>query len=170
MVRTILQRVQKSLPWTLTFKVVLVLVVAVSGASITITQSKYQTELGGTLNFDNHVVLIDRGFSVFGVSVNATGGCPSLNVTFTNNPTIANTAIISGDYVYDAQIVTTSLTPTLSCFTARLTITPNGGPASVYSVTVASGSTVSSGETIDCQFDIGPSLPTPPFTFLATVG
>jgi hypothetical protein len=48
-----------------------------------------------------------------------------------------------------------------------VTITPNGGSPTTYTVKIASGSTVTAGQTIDCKFDVGATLPTPPYAFLA---
>ncbi|HEX4921829.1 MAG TPA: hypothetical protein VFV92_13960 [Candidatus Bathyarchaeia archaeon] len=160
----------KELPWTLALKILLVLVVSVSGASITLTSSTYQSEMGATLNVANHLTLVDKGFALATSSISATGTCPSgANVTFAGSPGMANTAIASGDYVYDAQVNTTATTPTVSCFTVSLVLTPNSGPQQTYTVKIASGPTITANQTIDCEFDIGNALPTPPYTFLATV-
>jgi len=50
-----------------------------------------------------------------------------------------------------------------------LVYTPAGGaPTSAGSVFIGTTLAVS-GQTIDCQFDLGSSLPTPPFTFQVSV-
>lgn len=126
--------------------------------------------MGATLNVANQLTLVDKGFALATSSISATGTCPSAgNVTFAGSPNKANTAIASGDYVYNAQVNTTGLTPTVSCFAVSLVLTPNSGPQQVFTVKIASGPTIIPGQTIDCEFDIGNALPIPPYTFLATV-
>jgi hypothetical protein len=166
---SLLEKVRRGLPWTFAVKALLLMIMVVSGASIGITQTKYQSEIGGTLNVANQVSLVDKGFATATSSSNATGNCPSANVTFGITPGIANNNITMNDYVYDAQVETTGSTPTLSCFTVSLTLTPDGGPQTTYTVKIASGATITANQTIDCKFDIGTALPTPPFTFLAKV-
>jgi hypothetical protein len=162
--------VKNSITWSLALKTILVLVVAVSASSITFTSTNYQSEVGGVLKVANGVTLTDKGFATAALPVSATGTCPSAgNVTFTATPGTANTAIASGDQVYDAQVATTTSTPSVSCFTVTLTITPNGGSPNTYTVKIASGSSITAGQTIDCKFDVGSTLPSPPYTFLAKV-
>ena len=165
----LLEKMARCLRWTFAVKVLLLMVMVVSGASIGITQTKYQSEIGGTLNVANQVTLIDKGFATATSPATTTGNCPSANVTFGLTPGTANNPITANDYVYDAQVATTSSTPALTCFTVSLTLTPNGGPQTTYTIKIASGATVTAGQTIDCMFDIGATLPTPPFTFLAKV-
>lgn len=164
-----LEKMQRGLTWTVAIKMLLLMIMVVSGASIGITQTKYQSEMGGTLNVANQVNLIDKGFATAAIPSGATGNCPSANVTFGITPGTANNAITTNDYVYDAQVATTASTPALTCFTVTLILTPNGGPQTTYTLKVASGATITAGQTIDCKFDIGAVLPTPPFTFLARV-
>jgi len=164
------KKLQGGLTWAFAVKLVLVVVMVVSGASIGITQTKYQSETGGTLNVANQVNLIDKGFTSATVPSSATGTCPSANVTFGPIAGMAiNKTISINDYVYDAQVATTGSTPALTCFTVSLTLTPNGGPQATYTLKIASGATITPGQTIDCKFDIGTSLPIPPYTFLAKV-
>ena len=165
----LLEKARGALPWTLAIKVLLLLVVVVYGASIGITQTKYQSEIGGTFNVANQVTLIDKGFATATLPSSATGNCPSANVTFGITPGTANNAVTMNDYVFDAQVVTTASTPALTCFTVTLTLTPNGAPETTYTLKIASGATITAGQTIDCKFDIGAALPIPPFAFLAKV-
>jgi len=163
------KKLQRGLTWAFAVKLVLVMVMVVSGASIGISQTNYQSETGGTLTVANQVNLVDKGFASATLPSTATGNCPSANVTFGVTPGTANNAITMNDYVYDAQVATTASTPALTCFTVSLTLTPNGGPQTTYTLKIASGATIIAGQTIDCKFDIGTNLPTPPYTFLAKV-
>ncbi len=161
------QAIMKIRRWGIVIDLLLLLIVTVSAASIQVTRNSYQSEVGGALNVANGLGLTDKGFTTATIPATVTMNCPTGNVTFGITPGTANTAITSGHFVYDAQVSTTASTPAHSCFTVTLTITPNSGSPTTFTVKIASGSTVSAGETIDCQFDVGASLPTPPYSFLA---
>ena len=165
----LLEKAKRGLSWTLAIKALLIVVMVVSGTTVGITQTKYQSEIGGTFDVANQVSLIDKGFASATLPSTATGNCPSANVTFGITPGTANNAITINDYVFDAQVATTGSTPAHTCFTVTLTLTPNGGPETTYTLKIASGATITAGQTIDCKFDIGALLPTPPFAFLAKV-
>ncbi len=150
-------------------KVFLSLILLVYAASITTTTKVTQSETGGALNVTNNLVGQDKGFAKAASASVAAGNCPISNVTFTSSPQTANNAITAGEIVYDIQVNTTASTPTISCFTATLTLTPSGGSQTTYTVKIATGTSVSAGWTIDCKFDIGSSLPTSPFSFKVTV-
>ncbi len=160
--------VGRSLTWFFSTKLVLpILVLAVSAATITATTKNYQGEIGSAVNVSNNILVGDKGFSKPLVNTAATGSCPSGNVTFAATPGLqANNAITAGDIVYDVQVNATASTPLRSCFTVTLSI--SGSPDK--SLTIASGTSVSAGWTIDCKLDIGTtSLPASPYTFKVTV-
>ena len=162
---------RRTFTWYLSTKVALaILVLAVSAASITATTTNYQAEIGGALNVTNNLVGTDKGFSKAGLAIVATATCPSLlNVTFSTTPTTANNLVAPLDVVYDVQVNTTATTPKVSCFTVSLTLTPNGGSPTTFSLKIATSSSVSAGYTIDCKFDVGASLPGSPFSFKVSV-
>jgi hypothetical protein len=142
------------------------IVLAAFGATITVTSKTYQGEIGSAVNVSNNLLIGDKGFLKPSLNTAATGSCPSGNVTFGVAPGTANNAITAGDIVYDVQVNATSSTPLRSCFTVTLSI--SGSPDK--SLTIASGTSVTAGWTIDCKLDIGStSLPASPYSFKVTV-
>src|SRR5713101_8088233 len=146
-----------------------VLVLAVSAAAITVTPMNYHAEMGSAFNTSNTILVGDKGFSKLASGTGATGTCPSGNVTFGSVPGSANNLIIAGDIVYDVQVNATALTPLVSCFTVSITL-PVGGSQTTKSLTIASGTSVAAGWTIDCKLDIGTTtLPASPYSFKVVV-
>ena len=162
--------VRRTFTWYFSGKVILaILVIVVSAASITASSTNYQAELGSAYNVSNGLLVGDKGFSKPSVGAGATGACPTANVTFGPSPGSANNAIVAGDIVYDVQVNATGTTPLVSCFTVTLTLSI-GGTQTTKSLNIASGSSVSTGQAIDCKLDIGTtSLPLSPFSFRLTV-
>ncbi len=150
-------------------KAALTIFVLVYATGFAIMPKQFSAEKGSRLSVTNNLLSLDKGFSKALVPLSATGTCPSNNVTFAVSANNANTVVTLGDIVFDAQVNATGTTPTLSCFTVTLTLTPSGGSPPPYTVTIASGSSVSQGWTIDCKFDVGASLPASPFSFKITV-
>lgn len=167
---TISSWVRRTFSWYFSAKVVLaILVIAVSAASITALNKNYQAEIGSAYNFSNNLLVGDKGFSKPSVGTSATGTCPTANITFSATPGSANNLITAGDIVYDVQVNATTTTPTISCFTVTLTVSLSGSQIT-KSLTIASGTSVAAGQTIDCKLDIGTtSLPTSPYSFKLTV-
>ena len=58
------------------------------------------------------------------------------------------------------QVATTGSTAASTTFTVALTVNQNGSTTS-YTVYVATGGTVTSGQTINCIFDLGTGITTP---------
>jgi len=162
--------VRRTFTWYLSAKILVILVLAVSAATIAITSKDYQAEMGSAYNAANNILVEDKGFAKPAASTAATGSCPSAgNVTFSNLQGTANNAITAGDIVYDVQVNATGTTPTLRCFTVTLTLTVSG-PPTTKTLTIASGTSVAAGQTIDCKLDTGlTSLPAVPFSFTLTV-
>ncbi len=148
----------------------LALFVVASAAAVTIITKPLSGEGGTHTAILNNLISMDKGFMKAGSTTSATGTCPSAgNVTFSSSPQTASNGIAIGDIFFDAQVNTTSTTPTISCFTVTLALTLGSGPPTTYSVKVATGSSVSAGWIVDCKFDVGTSLPTSPFSFKVTV-
>jgi len=162
--------IRRTFTWYFSAKVVLaILVFAVTAASITATSTTYQAELGSAYNFSNNLLIGDKGFSKPAVGTVATGSCPSAGNVTLGAGTTANNAITAGDIVYDVQVNATGSTPLLRCFTVTLTLSLSGSQIT-KSLTIASGTSVAAGQTIDCKLDIGTtSLPSSPFSFKVTV-
>ena len=163
-------RIRRIFTLYFTTKLVFATIIIAVSAAITITPTTYQAELGSAYQITNNLTVGDKGFSKAAVGTGTTGTCPSGNVTFGIIAGNANSAITAGDIVYDVQVNATASTPLVSCFTVTLTLSIGGSQTS-KSLTIASGSSVSVGQTIDCKLDIGTtSLPASPFSFKVTVG
>jgi hypothetical protein len=160
--------VRRTCTWYFSAKILVILVLAVSAATIATTSTNYQAEMGSAYNAANNILVGDKGFLKPAAGTVATGTCPTGNVTFGVTGT-ANNAIIAGHIVYDVQVNATATTPTLRCFTVTLTLTVSGPPTTI-TLTIASGTSVAAGQTVDCKLDTGlTTLPTVPFSFTLTV-
>ncbi|HEV2118650.1 MAG TPA: hypothetical protein VGS11_00870 [Candidatus Bathyarchaeia archaeon] len=159
--------VRRTFTWYFSAKIFLaILVLAVSAATIATTSTIYQAEMGSAYNITNGILVGDKGFSKPSVGTAATGTCPAGNVTFGTSPGTANNLLIAGDIVYDIQVNATATTPLNKCFTVTLSISG----FSPKTLTIASGTSVTAGWTIDCKLDIGTtSLPGSPFSFKVTI-
>jgi len=165
------RRLRRTFTWYFSAKVVLViLLVSVSAASITATSSNYQAQMSSAYNASNNILIGDKGFTKPAASTGTTQPCPSAgNVTFSSVPGTANNAITAGDIVYDVQVNATATTPLVKCFTVTLTLSISG-PPTIKTLTIASGTSVTAGWTIDCKLDTGlTALPNVPFSFTLTV-
>ena len=163
-------RMRRVFTWYFTTKLVLATIIIAVSAAITVTPTTLQAELGSAYQVTNNLTVADKGFSKASAGTTATGSCPTGNVTFSGVAGTANNAITAGEIVYDLQVNATSSTPIVSCFTVTLTLSIGGSQTS-KSLTVASGASIASGETIDCKLDIGTTtIPASPFSFKVTVG
>jgi len=156
----------KGSSWIFAAKLVLALVAIVFAASVSVTSSSYQAEIGSAVNVANGLLAIDKGFSLASVASNGTS-C-SGPVTFGPSPGTANTNITAGHLVYDVQVNSTtsaSIPPAGTKFNVTLVIGSNPyGPVCIQTPIPSV-----SGQTIDCKFDVGTALPASPYTFKVTV-
>jgi hypothetical protein len=166
---TAINWLRQTLTWYFSAKVVLaVLVLAVSGATITVSTTNYQAELGSAYNAKNNILVRDKGFFKASAATTATGSCPTAT-TFGPVASNANNNIIAGDIVYGVQLNATATTPLFTCFTVTLTFS-SGGSQTVTTLQIASTSSILADQTIDCKLDTGmTSLPSSPFSFTLTV-
>lgn len=166
----IAQRVKRGFTWYLSAKIILALLVLAVSAAITVSNTSYQAEMGSAYQVNNNLTVEDKGFTTATTNTGPTGTCPTGNVTFTSTPQTANNGISAGDIVYDVQVNTTTSTPSMVCFTVTLTLSI-GGTQTTKSVTIATGSTITAAQAIDCKLDIGTGTPpASPFSFKVTVG
>jgi len=155
--------VRKGGSWVFLSKVLLSLVAVVFAASISVTSTTYQAEVGSAVNVANGLVGTDKGFSISLVGSAATS-CSS-PVTFGPVPGTANTTITGGHLVYDIQVNSTTLVSANTKFNATLVIASTTyGPVCVQTPAVPVN-----GQTIDCKFDVGTALPASPYSFKVTV-
>jgi hypothetical protein len=165
-------RFRRTFTWYFSAKIVLAfLVLTVSAVSVTVTTTNYQAELGGATNVTNMLVGIDKGFTKASSPASASGGSCANNVTFTITlGTTVTTMIASNDYVYDIQISNNTQTPTSTCYRIALTLTSTSGVPTTYGpLYIATTSAPLAWQPLDATFDVGPNLPTSPFSFLITI-
>ena len=152
-------------------KTCLFLTILVYGATIVAVPTSYKAVSAGRVDVNPNLAGQDRGFSKAPSTVAAAGTSCGVGtqVSFSIGAGTASTAITAGDIVYDLQVNTTASTPNATCWIVSLVYTPAGG-SQVSAGSVFIGTIVAvSGQTIDCKFDLGASLPTPPFTFQVSV-
>ena len=162
---------RRTFTWYVSGKIVLAfIVIAVSAASIVVTPTTYQAEVGGELNVTNRLVAVDKGFSIASSGAAAAGTSCSSPTLF-GVGIVANNAITAQHIVYDVAVNETLTVTINTCYKATFVVTPNGGSATTYGP-VYMNSTVSILTTfrIDCKFDIGSSLlPSSPYSFQLTI-
>ncbi len=153
------------------FRVVVLLVPVVFAATLAVTTTSFNGgENGSYLPVNNQIIVTDKGFSKSSSTQTATGSTCGSPTTFSGSPGVANTAITANDIIFDAQSNTTVTTPASTCFTVTFIVFTSPTTRTTYpAVSIKTGSTVTAGQTIDCKFDIGASLPTSPFSFEVTV-
>jgi len=158
--------VGKGSSWIFAAKLLLSMVAIVFAASISVTSTTYQAQVGSAVNVANGLLATDKGFTRVLAASTATS-C-SVPVIFTVVPGIANTNIASGHLVYDVQVNSTtsaSIPPAGTKFNVTLVIGSNPyGPVCIQTPIPSVG-----GQTIDCKFDVGTALPASPYTFKVTV-
>ncbi len=151
--------------WVVLIKVALSVVILVYGASITVTSNNYQAEIGSATTVANNLKATDKGFTLATSGTSAAGTACSSPITFGASPGTANTAITSGHLVYDVQINSTNLAPTNTKFNVTFVLAGTTyGP-----LCIQTPASPANGQTIDCKYDVGTSLPSSPFTFKVTV-
>ncbi len=162
--------VRRTFTWYVSGKIALaVFVIAVSAVAITVTPTTYHSEIGGALNVTNRLVAVDKGFFVSGSGVAASGTSCSSATKF-GVGTIANNLITAQHTVYDVAVNETLSATINTCYKATLVMTPNGGSATTYGpVYMNSTASIVTTFRIDCEFDIGASAPSSPYSFQLTI-
>lgn len=157
--------VRRTIPAVMAVKVLIMLMVIVYAASITISTKNYNGEKGGQLNVTNGLLVTDKGFT------SATSGSPGVGtscsspVTFSSTPKTANTTITTGHLVFDVQVNSTTSALANTDFNVTLVLASiTYGP-----LCVQTPASPQNGQTIDCKFDVGTSLPASPYSFKVTV-
>ncbi|HVH16309.1 MAG TPA: hypothetical protein VNA15_11415 [Candidatus Angelobacter sp.] len=149
--------------WIFAAKLLLSFAAIVFAASISVTSSTYQAEIGSAVKVANGLIATDKGFAVQPGGSTVTS-CSS-PVTFGAVPGTANTQITGGHLVYDVQVNSTaSVTPNMK-FNATLVV----GSTAYGPVCIQTPASPANQQTIDCKFDVGTTLPASPYTFKVTV-
>lgn len=146
-------------------KVVLSLTVLVYAVSISVTTSTYQAEIGSLVKVANNLLATDKGFTLAASGSSATGTSCSSPIIFGGSPGTANTAITGGHLVYDVQVNSTTNAPVSTKFNVTLVLASTTyGP-----LCIQTPASPANGQTIDCKFDVGTTLPSSPYSFKVTV-
>ena len=149
--------------WIFAAKLLLSLVAIAFAASVSVTSSSYQAEIGSAVNVVNGLIATDKGFSVSPTAGASAGTSCNSPVSFSVSPQTANTTIVAGHLVYDVQVNATSGAPANTVFNATLVVgSTTYGPLCIQTLALLSG-------TIDCRFDVGTALPASPYTFKVTI-
>ncbi len=143
-------------------RVCLALVTLVFAASITVSTTTYQAEIGSAFNITNQLTATDKGFSTVGSTIAATS-CSTPTV-FGVSTGIANDALTSGDQMYTVQVASTATTAQQGYNVTLVLASTTYGP-----VCIAQTGTPTAGQLINCEFDVGTTLPTSPYSFKVTV-
>jgi len=141
----------------------ILLSVAVSYAvasTITVSTTTYQQILGGYISSTGGLTAIDSGLSTAALPTSSAGTSSGSPVIFDVATGTASPGIAAVHWQWTFQVATTGSTAVSTTFTVALTVNQNGTPTS-YTVYVATGGTVTSGQAINCIFDIGTSITTP---------
>jgi hypothetical protein len=146
-------------------RVGLALVTLVFAASISVTPTTYQAEIGSYVNVNNNLVATDQGFSFTTTASSAAGTSCASPIQFGPSPTTANTAITADHWIFTVQVNSTTSIAANATFTVSLTV----ASANQGSLCIEGPSTPANGEVITCRFDVGSTLPTSPYTFQLTI-
>lgn len=158
-------RLAKRIPWLVFSKVLLSLVVIVFAASISVTTSNYQTQIGSAVKVANGLLATDKGFFLVSAGSSSAGTSCSSPILFSSTPGTANTAIAAAHLVYDVQINSTTTAPANTKFNVTFVLASTTyGP-----LCIQTPATPANGQVIDCKYDVGTSLPSSPFSFKVTV-
>jgi hypothetical protein len=143
-------------------KVILTLVTVVFAASITVGTTTYQAEIGSTYNVTNQLTATDKGFSSVSSTTAATS-CSSPTAFGVLTGT-ANNALTSGHQMYTVQVASTASTAQHGYNVTLVLASTTYGP-----VCITQTGAPTAGQLINCEFDVGTTLPTSPYSFKVTV-
>ena len=150
-------------------KLVLVVVIIVYASSFT-TSTNYQAEKATYLSVNNRLLLLDKGYAKISSSTAAAGTSCGSPVSYGASPGVANTPLTAGNILFDAEANTTAISTVSTCYSVTLYVSTSIANQTQYGpVYVATGSTVTPGQMIDCRFDVGIALPPSPYAFKVTV-
>lgn len=167
-VRTLHKRIR----WYVAAKVLLSLIFLAYAGSLSVSTSEFQAENGGSIAFTDNLTAADKGISLVPSPAPVSGASCASNVTFASgSPRTANTNLTANHYMYTIQVNTTGSTVALSCFTVTFTIIASGISSNPSILYLAANATapVPANQTINCEFDIGATLPPSPYSFSVAV-
>jgi hypothetical protein len=152
-------------------KVILSTVLLAYAATSPIATTSYRALIGGELNVVNALSGADRGFSKAPSTIGANGADCTNKVQFGLSPLKATPGVTVGHMIYDLQLNTTLTTLGNQCWQVKLTYTTNNGALTTVGPVWIGTAVVNPpiNQVIDCQFDMGSSLPSSPFSYAVIV-
>ena len=154
----------------LLIRLILTTVFLAYAATSSIATTSYRALIGGELNVVSALSSADRGFAIATSNIAANGAACGNAVQFGLLAGTATPGVASGHMIYDIQLNTTGSTPA-TCWQVKLTYTTSSGSSTTVGP-VWIGNSVANpplDEVIDCQFDMGASLPSSPFSYAVVV-
>ncbi len=146
-------------------KVSLLTVAIAAGTMISVTSRNYQSELGSVEQVASNLIATDKGFTLATSTISSAGTSCSTPVIFATSPGTASTGVTLGHMFYDVQVNSTTGAPVSQKFNVTLVLASTTyGP-----LCIQTPSSPQNGQTIDCKYDVGTTLPTAPYTFKVTV-
>jgi hypothetical protein len=156
-------RLARKAGWLVAAKICLALFTIVFAASITVTTTNHNAEVGSVLSVSNNLLVTSVSYSQASSTMSATS-CSS-PISFSATPQIANTSIVQGHWLYDVRVNSTASTATNTAFNVTFVLdSTTYGP-----VCIKSGPSVGNNWIIDCRFDVGSALPASPYSYKVTV-
>ena len=150
-------------------KLIFIVVIIVYASSVA-TSTSYQAEKATYLSVNNGLLLLDEGYSRISTTTSPAGISCVSPITYSGSAQVANSQLTAGDVLFDVQANTTSSSTINTCYTVAFYISTSNSNQTQYGlVYLATGGSITVGQTIDCKFDIGLSLPSSPFAFKVTV-
>ncbi len=141
------------------------MIVLVYATSISVSTNNYQAQMGAAVKVANGLLATDKGFTLATSASSPTGTSCSSPVTFGASPGTANIQLNSGHLVYDVQINSTTTAPASAKFNVTFVLAGTTyGP-----LCIQTPASPANGQTIDCKYDVGTTLPSSPFSFKVTV-
>jgi hypothetical protein len=151
--------------WVVVAKVVMSMVILAYAAGISVTVSTYQAEMAAAVKVTNGLIVTDKGFTLAAAAASPTGTSCSSPITFGIVPGTANVPLSSGHLVYDAQVNSTTTAPASTKFNVTFVLAGTTyGP-----LCIQTPASPANGQTIDCKYDVGTTLPSSPYSFKVTV-
>jgi hypothetical protein len=152
--------------WLLVAKILFSLVVIVYAATVAVTTTNYQAEMGANFTVANNLLATDKGFylATSGSTSNSTS-CSS-PTTFGSTAQTANNGITSGHLVYVVRVNSTTNSPMSQKFNVTFFL----GLSTFGPLCIQTPASPQNNQIIDCKFDIATnSLPVSPYSFKVTV-
>ena len=144
-------------------KFCIAMVTVVFAASITVGTTTYQAEIGSALNITNQLTATDKGFSSVAVTTAATS-CSTPTAFAPIVTGTANNALTSGHQMYTVQVASTATTAQQAYNVTLVLASTTYGP-----VCIIQTGAPTAGQLINCEFDVGTTLPSSPYSFRVTV-